>query len=318
MDFSALNGHKDLLEPGTLAVARLRQDARELLTQLDQKENLRTETVLPLRAGMWNALYRLEPAGVVAKLSAFPNDFETRFLREAAKLGVKVPQVSSEGTLSHPDLPGASYFLMDYLADTANPDLLRRQSDLSHESLLKLAHDIGAEMAKLHTVRFGYLLRFSERVATWKEVMTHELFSPDWDTIPPKGIFEGELLEDFRRIVRTSGYLDFSDGYLVHFDLNLNNVLVNNQTHELVAIIDPAGYTGMPMFDLAYAAMPWEYGFEYLNALVDSYRQHGGEFEPTFFYISLLVVAYQHGRFHNSTVANSIRQAILPKLRVLV
>jgi fructosamine-3-kinase len=112
-----------------------------------------------------------------------------------------------------------------------------------------------------------------------------------------------------------SDYLDFSDGHLIHTDLNLNNVLVNSQTHELVGIIDPAGYTGMPMFDLAYAAMPFEYGFDYLDALVNSYRQHGGNFEPNFFYISVMVVAYQHVRFHNAIVAESIQRDVLPKLR---
>src|SRR5437868_1826287 len=109
MDFSALDRHQDMLSPGTPDIARLRADAIPLLTQLDERENLHTQKVVPLPAGMWNALYRLEPAGVVAKLSANDNDFEVNFLQQAAILGLPVPQVFGSGNLEHPTL-NATYF----------------------------------------------------------------------------------------------------------------------------------------------------------------------------------------------------------------
>src|SRR5262245_23516143 len=120
MDFSALQGHKDMLSPGTPDVARLRTDAVQLLTQLDHRENLHTQKVYPLPAGMWNALYRLEPSGLVAKLSAGDNAFEVNFLREAAKLNIPVPQVFGAGQLEHPAVPLVTYFLMSYIPDSVN------------------------------------------------------------------------------------------------------------------------------------------------------------------------------------------------------
>jgi hypothetical protein len=112
IDFSALDGHQDMLSPGTPDVAHLRADAIQLLAQIDEREQLHTQKVVPLPAGMWNALYRLEPAGVVAKLSFMENDFEVNFLRQAAALNVPVPQLFGSGHLEHPALPRASYFLM--------------------------------------------------------------------------------------------------------------------------------------------------------------------------------------------------------------
>lgn len=64
MDFSALVGHQDMLSPGSPEVALLRADAVQLLTQLDEREGLHTQKVVPLPAGMWNAFYRLSPCPV--------------------------------------------------------------------------------------------------------------------------------------------------------------------------------------------------------------------------------------------------------------
>ena len=102
MDFSALEGHEDMLSPGSADVAQLRADAVQLLRQIDEHEQLHTQKVLPLRAGMWNALFRLEPAGVVVKLSSGDNDFEVNFLRQAAALNLPVPQVFGAGHLEYP------------------------------------------------------------------------------------------------------------------------------------------------------------------------------------------------------------------------
>src|SRR5215217_6178281 len=108
-----------MLTAGSPEVARLRADAVDLLTQIDAREGLRTEKVVPIPAGMWNALFRLEPAGVVAKLSANENDFEVNFLRQAANLKIAVPQVFGAGSLEHPTLT-ATYFLMSYIPNCAN------------------------------------------------------------------------------------------------------------------------------------------------------------------------------------------------------
>jgi aminoglycoside phosphotransferase (APT) family kinase protein len=312
MDFSALAGHQDMLTPGTPEVAQLRADAVQLLTQIDEREHLRTQKVLPLRAGMWNALYRLEPAGVVVKLSAFDNDFEINFLRQAALQGVSVPQVLGDGILEHPLLPNATYFLMTYIANSANAwQLAHTEKRVNLDALQRLGHDLGHALAKLHQVHLGYITRFGQRVDSWKHALT-DGFSPDWDNIAPNALFDESLLPIFKRILDETGYFSFQDGTLIHCDLNLSNVLVDADTHQLRAIIDPAGYAGMPMFDLAYAAMPWDHGFEFFDAMLDSYRQYSSKFDPLLFYASILVVAYRHARFHTESVRESIFQKFLP------
>jgi len=222
MDFSALDGHQDMLSPGSADVALLRASAVQLLTQIDERENLLTQKVIPLPAGMWNALFRLEPAGLVVKLSSGDNDFEVNFLRQAAALDLPVPQILSAGRLEYPALPNATYFLMSYVANCAN---------------------------------------------AWAMC-----------------------------------------------DLNLSNVLVDMDTHRLRAILDPAGYAGMPMFDLGYASMPWDHGFEFYEAIIETYRQNSDKFDSDLFYTSILVVAYRHSRFHTPAVRESIFRDILPKI----
>ncbi|HEX2913129.1 MAG TPA: aminoglycoside phosphotransferase family protein [Chloroflexia bacterium] len=310
MDLSSLQYHTDTLEPGTPEVALLRRDAASLLVQLDHKENLQTEKVLPLKAGMWNALFHLEPAGLVAKLSPYSNQFETNFLRVAEKQQVKVPRVISEGALEHPDLPGAAYFLMTYIPECINPYPLLVSGKLAGKVRLQLADDLGSELAKLHRHHLGYITHFGQPVKSWKEAITHPLFSPNWDEIVPKGFYQGELLKKFQHILQESGYLDFTDGSLCHTDLSLNNVLVHENSLELQAIIDPAGFAGMPMFDLAYTAMPWEIGFDFMDRLINSYQRQGGKLDPVYFKISLMVIAYQHVRFHTAAVKAAILEVI--------
>jgi aminoglycoside phosphotransferase (APT) family kinase protein len=314
MDFSALEGHEDMLSAGSPDVATLRADAIPLLRQLDEREQLQTQKVIPLRAGMWNALFRLEPAGVVAKLSSGDNDFEVNFLRQAAALKLPVPQVFGSGKLEHPSLPNATYFLMSYVPNAMNAwHLVHSPDSMKTNALRKLGHELGLALAKLHHVHLGYITRFGTKVDSWKATLT-DGFSPDWDSIAPNALFDDELLSSFKRILSKSKYFDFQDGTLIHCDLNLSNVLVDANSHELLAIIDPAGYAGMPMFDLAYAAMPWDYGWEFYHAMLAAYKQHSDKFDPTLFYTSILVVAYRHDRFHTSAVRQSIVQDILPKL----
>jgi aminoglycoside phosphotransferase (APT) family kinase protein len=316
MDFSALEGHEDMLSAGSPDVATLRADAIPLLRQLDEREQLQTQKVIPLRAGMWNALFRLEPAGVIAKLSSGNNDFEVNFLRQAAALKLPVPQVFGAGILDHPTLPNATYFLMSYIPNALNAwHLLHSPTSIKTDALQKLGHELGQALAKLHQVQLGYITRFGTKVDLWKATLT-DGFSPDWDNIAPNALFDTELLSTFKRILSQSKYFDFQDGTLIHCDLNLSNVLVDVDTHELLAIIDPAGYAGMPMFDLAYAAMPWDYGWEFYHAMLDSYKQHSRKFDPILFYTSILVVAYRHDRFHTPAVRQSITQDILPKLNL--
>src|SRR5690349_14261630 len=188
IDFSALDGHEDMLSPGTPDIARLRADAVLLLTQLDERVNLRTQKVIPLRAGMWNALYRLEPAGVVAKLSANDNDFEVNFLRDAGALKLAVPQVLGNGRLEHPEISTVTYFLMSYVPNCINAWGLVHNG-MNMANVQRLGHDLGFALAQLHTVPLGYITRFGTRVETWQQTIT-DGFSPDWDNIAPNALFD--------------------------------------------------------------------------------------------------------------------------------
>jgi len=316
IDFSALDGHQDMLSPGTPDVARLRADAVQLLTQIDERENLHTQKIVPLPAGMWNALYRLEPAGVVAKLSPMENDFEVNFLRQAAALNIPAPKVFSAGHLEHPALPNGTYFLMSYVPNSANAwGIVHNEQgvQMSREDIKQLGHDLGHVLAKLHTVHLGYITRFSTKVETWQTTLT-DGFSPDWDNIAPNALFDDKLMPIFKRLLDKTAYFAFRDGSLIHCDLVLTNVLVDADTHRLTAILDPAGYAGMPMFDLGYAAVPWDHGFNFSNAMVESYQQHSDKFDRDLFYASVLVTAYRHDRFHTPAVHESIFRDILPKL----
>jgi aminoglycoside phosphotransferase (APT) family kinase protein len=314
MEFSALDEHQDMLSPGTPDIARLREDAIPLLTQLDAQEQLHTQKVVPLPAGMWNALYRLDPAGVVAKLSVGDNAFEVNFLRKAGELSVPVPLVSGAGRLEHPTLQNVTYFLMSYIPNCLNAwPLSHTEGAMTVDKLRMLGAELGQALAKLHTVHLGYITRFGTKVSSWRDTLT-DGFSPDWDHIAPNALFDATLLPILETALRKTDYFTFQDGTLIHCDLNLSNVLVDAETHRLRAILDPAGYAGMPMFDLAYASMPWDYGFEFYQAMLDSYQHHSDKFDAALFYTSILVVAYRHNRFHTTAVRDSIFRDILPKL----
>jgi aminoglycoside phosphotransferase (APT) family kinase protein len=316
MDFSALNNHQDMLPPGTPDVARLREDAIQLLTQIDEREHLHTQKVFPLPAGMWNALYRLEPSGVVAKLSFMENQFEVDFLRQAHALHLPVPQVFACGKLDHTPLPNATYFLMSYLDNVANAwPLTHVDPRMQPDALIQLGHDLGQTLATLHSVHLGYITRFGTRVDTWQATIT-DGFSPDWDNPAPNALFDAELSAILKHSLQATNYLSFRDGTLTHCDLNLSNVLVDTTTHQLRAIIDPGGYAGMPMFDLAYASMPWDYGWDFYHAMRNSYQQHADKFDPAQFYTSILIVAYRHDRFHTPAIRESILRNIVPHLPV--
>lgn len=314
MDFSALDGHQDMLTPGTPDIALLRADAVPLLTQIDAREHLQTQKVIPLPAGMWNALYRLEPSGVVVKTSAMNNEFEVNFLRQAGSLDLPAPCVLGAGKLEHPMLSDATYFLMTYIPNSTNA-WSYAETTMTPNEVGALAGDLGRVLAKLHTVHLGYVTRWTTPVSRWQDTLS-DFFTPDWDNLKTNALFDDELLPIFQRILDRTGYLNFSDGTLIHCDLNLSNVLVDVDTHRLSAIIDPGGYAGMPMFDLAYAAMPWDYGFDFHHAMLDGYRQASGNFDPVRFHISTMVVAYRHNRFHTPAVRDYIFRELLPQLDV--
>jgi aminoglycoside phosphotransferase (APT) family kinase protein len=312
VDFSALAGHRDMLSPGTPELARLRAEPKRFLRQIDAREGLQTQKVIPLAAGMWNALFRLEPAGLVAKLSVGNNDFEVNFLREAGVLGLPVPQLFGAGKLDDESLPNVSYFLMSYIPNSVNAWGFVH-SGMSATETQQLGRDLGRALATLHKVPLGYVTRFGTRVETWQQCIT-DGFSPAWCHIAPNALFDTELLPILERVLEQTNYLAFRDGSFVHGDLVLSNVLVDAVSRRLSAIIDPAGYAGMPMFDLAYAAMPWDHGYGFSEAMVESYQQHSDKFDPALFYTSTLVVAYRHERFHTPVVRADIFDKILPKL----
>jgi aminoglycoside phosphotransferase (APT) family kinase protein len=312
MDFSALIGHQDMLTPGTMEIGRLRAEPERFLRMLDAQEDLRTQRVIPLAAGMWNALYRLEPSGMVAKLSVGNNNFEVNFLREARALGLPVPRVYGAGALDDDRLPNVTYFLMLYVPNSVNAWSFVHEG-MTEAETAQLGRDLGKTLATLHSVHKGYVTRLGTRVEAWQQCIT-DGFSPDWDNIEPNALFDAELLSKLEQALEQTNYLAFKDGSFVHGDLVLSNVLVDVESHQLSAIIDPAGYAGMPMFDLAYAAMPWDHGYSFSEAMVESYQQHSDKFDPVLFYTSTLVVTYRHERFHTDAVRKDIFKKILPKL----
>ncbi len=319
IDFSALDGHQDMLSPGTPELARLRADAVQLLAQLDEREQLHTQKVIPIPAGMWNALYRLEPAGIVVKLSANDNAFEVNFLRDTGALGVPVPKVFSAGRLEHPAIPVVTYFTMTYIPNCANAwAVVHGEGNLTAmkaDKVRQLGHDLGHALATMHRVHLGYITQWGRKVENWKAALT-DFFSPNWDNIAPNALFDDTLLPIFERILRETDYFAFQDGTLIHCDLNLSNVLVDIDSHRLAAIIDPGGYAGMPMFDLAYTAIPWDHGWDLHHAILNSYQKYADHFDPVLFFTSILVVAYRHERFHTPAVRESIFRDILPKIGI--
>src|SRR5262249_9043577 len=154
---------------------------------IDAREGLNTQKVIPIPAGMWNALFLLQPAGLVVKLLANDNDFEVNFLREAARLNLPVPQVYGAGTLEHPTLT-ATYFLMSYIPNCANGWQLAHNGMTTAE-LEQLGSDLGEVLARLHWVKLGYITHFGKKVDRWQEVLT-DGFSPDWDNIAPNALFD--------------------------------------------------------------------------------------------------------------------------------
>jgi aminoglycoside phosphotransferase (APT) family kinase protein len=315
IDFSDLDIPRDTQPAGTAAIEAMRAGAPEALTLIDASAQLGTTRVESLNIGMWNGVYRLLPANVVAKLSAGPNDFEVDFLRAAHQLDVPVPLVLARGEVALPTVAHVTYFLMPYLDHTVNPALLLAEGRLPEAARLALARDLGTALARLHRKPLGYVTFLGTRVADWQAALTHPIFSPDWNHPRPNALFDADLLAIFQDYLTRCGYWQFQQGTLVHGDLNLNNTLVNATTHRLRAVIDPAGFAGMPMFDLAYACMPLEYGFDYLDSMLDAYQAAGGTFEPRFFWLSLLVVLYQHRRFHTPAVRAAVETRILPQIR---
>jgi aminoglycoside phosphotransferase (APT) family kinase protein len=203
-----------------------------------------------------------------------------------------------------------SYFLMSYIPNSANAWSFVHERMTTAETE-QLGRDLGQALATLHTVHLGYVTRLGTRVERWQQCIT-DGFSPNWDEIAPNAMFDAELLSIFGRILDQTQYMAFRDGSFVHGDLVLSNVLVDADSHRLSAIIDPAGYAGMPMFDLAYAAMPWDHGDAFSDAMVKNYQQHSDKFDPALFYTSTLVVAYRHERFHTPAVRADIFEKILP------
>jgi aminoglycoside phosphotransferase (APT) family kinase protein len=203
---------------------------------------------------------------------------------------------------------------MEFIPNAGNGwGMAHAENGLNSESLHQLGHDLGLALATLHDVHLGYITHFATKVDSWKQAVT-DGFSPDWDHIAPNKLFDSELLPIFERILDKTRYFSFQDGTFVHGDLVLSNVLVDLDSHRLKAIIDPGSNAGMPMFDLAYAAMPWDHGFDFHYAMLDAYREHSDHFDPITFYVSMLVVAYRHDRFHTPTVREHIFQKILPNL----
>jgi|SRR5581483_2926937 len=294
IDFSLLNTHMDLSDPGSSRVATIRQDAKQLILSVIRRENLQVSKVIPLEAGMWSAVFWLSPLNIVLK---FPNDvYEIDFLQCANTHGIPVPRLISDGYVEEHNPDPIYYVLMDYVPQTCNSEKIFYEGRLSHKQLLTLADDIGHVLYKLHQVKLGFIGNRDVRFSQWGELLRSR-FKINPDNLVPTALFERELLTTFKRILQQSSYMRYTDGRLMHGDLHLGNTLVDMESFRLQAIIDPWDYmAGMPMYDLAYASLPWEYGMDYHTRVLTRYRALTDTFYSEYYFISLLIVAYWENR----------------------
>lgn len=274
-------------------VTYLRQHARAFLEAVNTREQLAAERVLPLPLGTWNAPFVFEPAGVVVKLSPWNDRFEADFLQSAARVSPAIPRLLGYGELPDERLPNACYVVMEYItgAETAGARLDR--GELSQPQRDRLASALGGLLARIHTIPMPSLRAFEQPLADWGAAFGL------WE-LRPTSVFDDVLLPRFEQALRQTRYRERTDAMLTHSDANLHNVLVDTASGALRALIDPGPVIGGDtMYDLAYAAQPWNYGHSYLEHLLATYQAAGGAFEPERFYAALLSVAYLQNRDHH-------------------
>lgn len=297
IDFSLL----DQSAPTALApnddVAYLRQHARQFIQAIDELEGLRTESVVPLPHGTWNAVFVLQPANLVLKLSPWGNRFEADFLKWAATVQAPVPQAIAYGPVPHARLPNASYVLMTHIPNSCMAGPCLAQGTLTEPELRAIGQTIGVTLAQLHALTFPHLRHFDNTTVNWGTCLAL------WE-LTETPLFDAPLLARFAAILERTQYRQIAQGTLTHSDANLHNVLINAGTHAFVSLIDPGPMiVGAPMYDLAYAVQPWNYGETYRQTVVAAYQAAGGLVDEALFYVSLLVVAYGQSRYYDPTMA---------------
>lgn len=305
IDFSLLDQEAGPA-PFNNEVAYLRQNARQFIERVDRQENLQTQQVVPLFFGTWNATYVLQPQNLVLKLSPWDSQFEADFLQIASRKGLKVPAFLGCGTVGDGVLPTASYTLMEYIPNTAVAGQLLADGLLPEPQLLAIGKEMGCLLAQLHTERVGHIYSFGKVNDNWGDCLGL------WQ-LKPVGIFDTALLSRLEQILQQTKYREYQEGVQIHSDANLHNVLVDKETHQFKVLIDPGPQSfGMAMYDLAYATWPWWYGLNYMEAVVEAYRQESRQYDELLFYTSLLCVAYLMSPYghvtelHKEVVVNHI------------
>ncbi|MEM7112646.1 MAG: aminoglycoside phosphotransferase family protein [Chloroflexota bacterium] len=310
LDFSLFDA-KFTTAPSFLEdITYLRQEARSFIQAAADKLGIQEQQVVPLPLGTWNVVVALQPLQRVLKISPWASRHEADYLQLAFKKRLKAPTFFAYGDIPTSRLPNASYTLMKYIPNCANPGKLYEAGLLSPEKRLAIAHEVGEALAKLHQEHVGHIHGFGEVKPNWGAALNI------WK-LEETAVFDTELLGRFERILQQTTYREFQAGVRLHSDANLHNILVDAETHDFRALIDPGPVgVGMGMYDLAYAAAPWINGWDYLETAVSTYRNYSQSYNEQQFYVSLLYVAYQHTQYglNNANTEKMLVERILPRL----
>jgi aminoglycoside phosphotransferase (APT) family kinase protein len=319
IDFTLLAAHRDGNQPGNARVAAIRQAAQSLITIVILREQLAVARVIPLATGMWSAVFLLDPLNIVLK---FPNDiYETDFFQLADTHYIPTPRYIHDGYITAHELENVYYVLMEYVPETENPETLFYAEQLTREQLLQLAHDVSQALCQMHRVKMGYLGNKHQTFQNWGDLLQSR-FQIDAERLVPSKLFDQELLTRLHEILHKSSYRAYTDGRMMHGDLHLGNTLVDTQTRQLRAIIDPWNYiAGMPMYDLAYASLPWEYGMAYHQRVLAHYRANTDTFNHQLYNISLLIIAYWENQQTTDTseiqkIRSMLFDYVLPQINI--
>lgn len=293
LDLSQINPELDAQPAFVADVAYLRRNAAKFINYVNEIENLSCTHVEPLKHGTWNSVYLLQPHRLVLKLSPWSNTYEVKFLSYAQKANLATPKLVAHGALPDSELKTAGYILMEYIPNTANPDTLLKNNKLTKKALLSIGENVASILATLHEQKFGY-------------IRSSDIIHSDWASainlrsLEERAPFNKEWLKRFEAVFEETKYRNFNQGHLIHSDANLNNILIDKDDHSFKVLIDPGPTTvGMPMFDLAYATWPWQYGIEYMQTIISTYQSQSSLFDEKLFYTSLVFIAYQQAEFGN-------------------
>jgi hypothetical protein len=311
IDFTHVDQNAPAIPNYNSDVAYLRRHAKTFVTKIDAQERLNTTHALALPAGTWNMAFVLLPANIVLKISPWDDLFEADFLRLAATVHAPTPACISYGAVPDAALPNASYVLMQHIEQVQTAGSLFDQGQLDGAALRSIGRRLGSVLAQLHTLAFPFVRSFNDTRSNWGTCLGL------W-ALTETPLFDAGLLAQFSAFLERARYRERTCGALTHSDANLHNILVDSQTHDFRALIDPGPQiTGLPMHDLAVAAQPWVFGEEYQHALLDGYRAAGGSFDEELFNLSLLCIGYHFSKYYTrpiDTLGMHLRTRVLPAL----